>query len=136
MKKESGDEVFLFGTVVDEFVSSFGCAYASCEVWMNPHQGVGFSGFLLGTLSSALDTNARAFPVYDDVPPALCKFAAIKNVKGATRSCPGSRPVSVALVGIDHTDNGLGSSYPQYPSRVVLVICNASNGVSLVGFGV
>ena len=53
VKKESGDEVFLFGTVVDEFVSSFGCAYASCEVWMSPHQVVGISGFLLGTLSSA-----------------------------------------------------------------------------------
>jgi len=64
------------------FVSSFGCAYASCEVWMSPHRGDGFSGFLLGTLSSALDTNARAFPVYD-VPPALCKFAAkIKKCQG------------------------------------------------------
>jgi hypothetical protein len=114
----------------------FWCAYASCEVLDEAHIRGWFLGFLLGTLSSALDTNARAFPVYDDVPPALCKFAAIKNVKGATRSCPGSRPVSVALVGIDHTDNGLGSSYPQYPSRVVLVICNASNGVPLVGFGI
>ena len=63
---------------------------------MNPHQGVGFSGFLLGTLSSALDTNARAFPIYD-VPPALCKFAAIKIVKDATRSCPGSRPVECCV---------------------------------------
>jgi len=111
----------------------FWCAYASCEDLDEPTSGV-VSCFLLGTLSSALDTNARAFPVYDDVPPALCKFAAIKNVKGATKSCLGSQPVSVALVVVDRTDNRLGSSYPQYPSRVVLVICNASNGVPLVGF--
>jgi hypothetical protein len=48
--------------------------------------------FSLGTYIFSLDTNARAFPMYD-VPPALCKFAAIKNVKDATRSCPGSPPV-------------------------------------------
>jgi hypothetical protein len=44
--------------------------------------------------------------------------------------------LNVSLVASHYTEERLGSSYPQYPSRVVLVICNASNGVSLVGFGV
>ena len=50
VKKESGDEVFLFGTVVDEFVSSFGCAYVSCEVWMSPHRGEWFFWFFFWEL--------------------------------------------------------------------------------------
>lgn len=56
-----GDEFsFSVQSLMNRLV--FRCAYASCEVWMNPHQGVVF-WFSFGNFIFSLDTNARAFPV-------------------------------------------------------------------------
>jgi hypothetical protein len=94
MWRRKGWWVFLFGTVVDEFVSSFG-AYASCEVWMSPHQRW-FSGFLwelylqLGHQRSCL-SHLWCTACFVQIR------GNIKKVKDATRSCLGSRPISVAL---------------------------------------
>lgn len=102
------------------------------EVLGEPTSGGDF-WFSFGNFIFSLDTNARAFPVFM-MYRLLCANSRQLKMSRMQLGVVRVRHLWIVLVGRYNTGDRLGSSYPQYPSRVVLVICNASNGVPLVGF--
>lgn len=84
--------------------------------WMNPHQRGGF-WFSFGNFIFSFRHQRSC----------LSRFMMYRLLCAKSRKWKKMSRMELGVVRVRD---------PQYPSRVVLVICNASNGVSLVGFGV